>query len=166
MLPISAWHSTPSCWLLHHVYTHDDVIKWKQFPRYLPFVRWNHRSPVNSPHKGQRRGALMFFFDLRLNKRLSKQSRSQLFETPSRSLWRHCNGWTVGMRDLDVMFLWQQPTSVWNVFRVVVLFYASPGVTPNMSFVCTIPKVFGPWNRLGTGLCLRLYFWSYSSICR
>ena len=40
--------------------THDDVIKWKHFPRYWPFVRGIHRSPVNSPHKGQRRGALMF----------------------------------------------------------------------------------------------------------
>ena len=43
------------------VYTdHDDVIKWKQFPRHWPFVRGIHRSPVNSPHKGQWRGALMF----------------------------------------------------------------------------------------------------------
>ena len=40
---------------------HDDVIKWKHFPRYWPFVRGIHRSPVNSPHKGQWRGALMFF---------------------------------------------------------------------------------------------------------
>ena len=32
------------------------------------------------------------FFDLRLNKRLSKQSWGWWFETPSRSLWRHCNG--------------------------------------------------------------------------
>ena len=39
---------------------HDDVIKWKPFPRYWPFVRGIHRSPVNSPHKGQWRGALMF----------------------------------------------------------------------------------------------------------
>ena len=31
------------------------------------------------------------FFDLRLNKRLSKQSRRRWVETPSRSLWRHCN---------------------------------------------------------------------------
>ena len=30
------------------------------FPRYWPFVRGIHRSPVNSPHKGQWRGALMF----------------------------------------------------------------------------------------------------------
>ena len=39
---------------------HDDVIKWKHFPRHWPFVRGIHRSPVNSPHKGQWRGALMF----------------------------------------------------------------------------------------------------------
>ena len=39
---------------------HDDVIKWKHFPRYWPFVRGIHRSPANSPHKGQWRGALMF----------------------------------------------------------------------------------------------------------
>ena len=42
------------CW--HH----DDVIKWKHFPRNWPFVREIHRSPVNCPHKGQWRGALMF----------------------------------------------------------------------------------------------------------
>ena len=39
---------------------HDDVIKWKHFPRYWPFVRGIHRSPGTSPHKGQWRGALMF----------------------------------------------------------------------------------------------------------
>ena len=39
---------------------HDDVSKWKHFPRYWPFVRGIHQWPVNSPHKGQWRGALMF----------------------------------------------------------------------------------------------------------
>ena len=39
---------------------HDDVIKWEHFPHYWPFVRGIHRSPVNSPEKGQWRGALMF----------------------------------------------------------------------------------------------------------
>ena len=39
---------------------HDDVIKWKHFPRYWPFVQGIHWSPVDSPHKGQWRGALMF----------------------------------------------------------------------------------------------------------
>ena len=44
------------CWFFNH----DDVIKWKHFPRYWPFVRGIHRSTVNSPHKGQWRGSLMF----------------------------------------------------------------------------------------------------------
>ena len=39
---------------------HDDVIKWKHFPRYWPFVRVIHRSPVKYPKKSQWRGALMF----------------------------------------------------------------------------------------------------------
>ena len=39
---------------------HEDVIKWKHFPRYWPFLRGIHRWPVNSPHKGQWRWALMF----------------------------------------------------------------------------------------------------------
>ena len=40
-------------------FSHDDVIKWKHFPRYWPFVWGIHRSPVNSTHKGQWRGAMM-----------------------------------------------------------------------------------------------------------
>ena len=47
--------TSQDCTIIHH-----DVIKWKHFPRYWPFVRGIHRSPVNSPHKGQWRGALMF----------------------------------------------------------------------------------------------------------
>ena len=39
---------------------HDDVIKCKHLPRYWPFVRGIQRSQVNSPHKGQWLGALMF----------------------------------------------------------------------------------------------------------
>ena len=48
------------CWNGLVVFHHDDVIKWKHFPRYWPFVQGIHRSPVNSPHKGQWRGALRF----------------------------------------------------------------------------------------------------------
>ena len=47
--------NSPEAWVI----AHDDVIKWKHFPRYCPFVRGIHPSPVNSPHKGQWRGALM-----------------------------------------------------------------------------------------------------------
>ena len=39
---------------------HDNLIEWKYLPRYWPFVRGINRSPVNSPHKGEWRWALMF----------------------------------------------------------------------------------------------------------
>ena len=56
---------------LWNVWEHDDVIKWKHFPRYSSFVRGNHRSSVDSPHKGHRCGALMFSL-----------------------IWARINGWT------------------------------------------------------------------------
>ena len=42
-----------------HTGLQDDDIKWKHFPRFWSFMRGIHWSPVNSPHKGQWRGALM-----------------------------------------------------------------------------------------------------------
>ena len=39
---------------------HDDIMEWKHFPRYWPFVREIHRSPVNSPHRCRWREALMY----------------------------------------------------------------------------------------------------------
>ena len=59
---------------------HDDVIKWRHFSRYWSFVR----RPVTR--------SFDVFFDLRLNKRSSKQSWGWWFETPSHPLWRHRNG--------------------------------------------------------------------------
>ena len=58
----------------------------------------------NSPHKGQWRTTLMFFFDLHLNKWLSKQPWGWWFETPSRSLWRCCNGKAIFPRELQQSF--------------------------------------------------------------
>ena len=52
--------TTKFCHKFGNASNHDDVTKWKHFPRHWPFVREIHRSPVNFPHKGQWRGALMF----------------------------------------------------------------------------------------------------------
>ena len=51
------------------------------------------KQPVTGEFSSQRPVTRRFdvFVDLRLNKRLSKYSRHRWFETPSRSLWRHCN---------------------------------------------------------------------------
>ena len=72
-------------WYINNTLWHDDVIKWKHFPRNWPLVWGIHRSPVNSPHKGQWRGALMFSL---IYKRLSKSWLGWWFETPSHPLWR------------------------------------------------------------------------------
>ena len=50
----------PSCHYLGVVSWHDDVIKWKHFPCYWPFLRRIYPSPVDFPHKGQWWGDLMF----------------------------------------------------------------------------------------------------------
>ena len=51
-------------------------------------------SPVTGEFPWQRPVTRSYdvFFDLRLNKQLSKQWWGWWFETPSSSLWRHCNG--------------------------------------------------------------------------
>ena len=48
------------CGNLPSGYTHDDIIKWKLFPSYWPFVWGIHQSPVNSANKGQWCRTLMF----------------------------------------------------------------------------------------------------------
>ena len=65
---------------------HDGVIKWKHFPRYWPFVRGIHRSPVNSPYKGQWRGALMFWIDGWVNNRDLRRYRAHYDVTVMRNL--------------------------------------------------------------------------------
>ena len=75
---------------------------------FLLWIWWRHQmeafsalltlcagnSPITSEFHAQRPVTRSFdvFFDLRPNKRLSKQSWGWWFETPSRSLWRHCDG--------------------------------------------------------------------------
>ena len=54
MIAIATLLYNPVWWLSWWRY------KMEPFPRYWPFVRGIHRSSVNSPHKGQWRGALMF----------------------------------------------------------------------------------------------------------
>ena len=72
------------------MFVHDDVLKWKIFrvtgPLCGEFIdhRWiPSQRPVSR--------SFDVYFDLRLNKRWSKQSWGWWFETSSRSLWRHYN---------------------------------------------------------------------------
>ena len=91
--------------------SHDDVIKWKHCPRYWPFLRGIHRSPVKSPHKGQWHWALIFsvicvwinIHDLRRNHAhydVIVMDHPHSVETPwwKQKLWKHnsvmlCENW-------------------------------------------------------------------------
>ena len=74
----------PSHW------NHDDVIKWKTFPRNWPLCG-EFTGPGEFPTQRPVTRSFDVFFDLRLNKRLSKQTWGWWFETQSWSLWRQCN---------------------------------------------------------------------------
>ena len=84
---ISSVHTLLSYSWSRGLLNHDDVIKWNYFPRYYPFVRGIHRSPAKRPVTRN----FDVFFDLRLNKRLGKQSWCWWFGTLSCQLLRHCN---------------------------------------------------------------------------
>ena len=60
----------------------DNVVTWKRFPHYWPFVRGFHQSSVDSPTKN-----LDDSFNVSIDKLFNKQSSCRWFETP----WRHCN---------------------------------------------------------------------------
>ena len=81
-------------------------LEWDMFCQWFVIMSWwRHQmetfsallalcagnSPVSGEFPAQRPVTRSFdvFFDLRLNKRLSKQSWGWWFETPSSSLWRH-----------------------------------------------------------------------------
>ena len=98
---VPCFHPCPwkvSTWWRHQMET---------FSALLAFCAGN--SPATGEFPAQRPVTRSFdvFFDLRLNKRLSKQSWSWWFETPSSSLWRHCND----VRYYVKSFMW------WNTLR-------------------------------------------------
>ena len=176
---------------------HDDVIKWKLFSRYWPFVRgipwWRHQmetfsallaicagnSPVPGEFPTQRPVTRSFdvFFDLRLNKWLSKQRRGWWFETISRPLRRHRNAPVTdefpslrapGTRSFDVFFdlndrlckqlrrrCFETPScSLWRHCNVVLLF-------KSFTFVELSLARYGTKNvsRVSFDYCITLKWW-------
>ena len=69
---------------------HDDVIKWKHFRVAGPLCG-KFTGPGDFPTQRPVTRSFDVFFDLRPNKRSSKQSWGWWFGTLSCSLWPHCN---------------------------------------------------------------------------
>ena len=82
---------------------HDDVGNLKHFPHNRPFVRGIHRSPVDSPHKGQWCGALMFYLICAWTN--DGANSPQWYEMPLCSLWLHCTFYTWTQDQMTVVNL-------------------------------------------------------------
>ena len=100
--------------------SHDDIIEWKHFPRYWPFV--GGTSPVPAEFPAQRPVMLSFdvFFDLRLNKRLNKQSWGWWFETLSRPLWRQCNAVSASIPIFHAVIMGMSENYMYNFHHIRV----------------------------------------------
>ena len=81
----------------------DDIINLETFSALLALCEGNPPAIDGFLSQGPVTRGLNVFFDLRLNKRLNKQSSHRWFETPSRPLWRHWNGvQTASMRHVHL----------------------------------------------------------------
>ena len=132
----------------------DEAITWDPLSLYWPFVvkimmtssTWNIFR-VTGPLCGEFTGhrwiprtkasdaelCFVVFFDLRLNKRLNKQSWGWWFETPSRPLWRHCN-----VPGLD-------SCNRWSTMRICGLLIAVRGTMCWTKFVPHIVPLTAMW---------------------
>ena len=87
-------YATQRCRLILSVY--EIPLSWwrhqmETFSALLALCAGNSAVPGEFPAQRPVTRSFDVFFDLRLNKRLSKQSWGWWFETQSGSLWRHCN---------------------------------------------------------------------------
>ena len=86
----------------------------------------NSPVPVEFPAQRPVTRSFEVFFDLRLNKRLSKQSWGWWFETLPRRLWRHSNDFAAHAATFLEMFIWgivkQKPflQSGWYLWCVMI----------------------------------------------
>ena len=117
----------PQCYANGITYGEGELPWWRHqmetFSALLAICAGN--SPVNGEFPAQRPVTRSFdvFFDLRLNKRLSKQSWGWWFETLSLPLWRNCIGSTVPLFEKNtVLYRVRIPTIVkWHVAPVLGL---------------------------------------------
>ena len=125
---------------MSHSNLHDDVIKWKHFPRNWPFVRGIHQWAVNSPHKGQWHGSLIFSL-------ICAWTNGWVDNRNAGDLRRHHANWDVTvMRQIDVshdmvalMFRW---------YSSICLIYVCRGPKQNISTSEILKHVFREKQKL------------------
>ena len=105
------------------VCTKDEVQPWwrhqmKTFSALLAICAGNSPVPGEFPSQWPVTRSFDVFFDLRLNKRLSKQSWGWWFETLSRPLWRHCNKQIFVLMQSHANIFYEVIHSVFNWIRI------------------------------------------------
>ena len=132
--PFLLWIPNSQYWVLVILWSFPNVGRWKQktgrircfylrtwwryqmenFSALLAICAGN--SPVTGEFPAQRPVTRSFdvFFDLRLNKRLSKRWWGWWFQMPSRPLWRHCN-------DISHHVSKYSPVHIWHVFSAMLV---------------------------------------------
>ena len=104
-------------WVKSHM--NSTSTRWRHqmetFSALLAFCTGN--SPVTGEFPSQTPVTWNFdvFFQLCLNQQLSKQWRGWWFETPSRSLWRHCNDYYIAITK-------QTTRRTWDIFYLLIFF--------------------------------------------
>ena len=119
-------------WKLSHIPypTHDDVIKMETFSALLAIYAGNSLVPGEFPAQRPVTRSFDVFFDLRLNKRISKQSWGWWFETLSRPSWRHRNE----------VICQKQSHQGWAIFEKILIVSRNPST---VKIVCCFPCVVG-----------------------
>ena len=129
----------------------DDVIKWKHFPRYWPFVRGIHRSPVNSPHKGQWHGALIFSLICAwINAWVNNREASDL-----RRHRVHYDVILMRIHEMHVLHLCLTTCNTWPPAKHLKHHWLSFCRTPTLSFV---------WENTNQGIWKFVKFWQVHNI--
>ena len=118
---------------------HDDVIKWKHFPRcfcHLPVTgKFPSKRPVMQGFDA--------FFDLHMNKWLSKQPWGWWFETPSCPLWRHCNDVSEWRNDMTCKYMIMFHTKIHCDMSRVIISPAPGRLEWNHIFIFKLILVIG-----------------------
>ena len=159
-IKISEYHLRKNhFWLLHHCkdYLNKNLLStwWRHqmetFSALLAICAGN--SPVPGEFPAQRPVTRSFdvFFDLRLNKRLSKQPWGWWFETPAWSLWRHRNDIKINKKHSKGVT--PPPRLVWEVWNGLVKHETIQSIVPRglasqlqnipFCYLCDVRKLHG-----------------------
>ena len=119
---IFIWSSIKNCRLHKHI-SHGDEIKWKLFCITEPL--WGESTAVSVGFPSQRPVTRSFdvYFDLRLNKRVIRQSRRWWFETA----WRSLFGTQLGMPSPDK--IWRHAALIYRQWPLLLTWFNfNPGM--------------------------------------